>query len=171
MTADFLLVQKIRNGNNQAGNQLVEKYYSSIYQYCYLHTHNQEYAEDMVQETFVRFFGALISGAEVRKTKNYLYSIAGNIIKNDYKKKKEIVTDQLPDIKDENLKGIEIRIDIERALEQLPEEIKEIAILFFFQGLKQKEIADLLNIKLSLVKYRVSKAKELLAKQLEVGRS
>lgn len=52
MIADFLLVQKIRNGDNQAGNQLVEKYYSSIYQYCYLHTHNQEYAEDMVQETF-----------------------------------------------------------------------------------------------------------------------
>lgn len=39
MTTDFLLVQKIRNGNNQ------------------------EYAEDIVQETFVRFFGALMSGA------------------------------------------------------------------------------------------------------------
>lgn len=78
------------------------------------------------------------------------------------------MTDQLPDIEDENPKNIEIRIDIERALEQLPEGIKEIVILFFFQGLKQKEIADLLNIKLSLVKYRVSKAKELLAKQLEV---
>ena len=76
------------------------------------------------------------------------------------------MTDQLPDIEDENPKNIEIRIDIERALEQLPEEIKEIVILFFFQELKQKEIADLLNIKLSLVKYRVSKAKELLAKQL-----
>lgn len=97
-----------------------------------------------------------------------MYNIAGNIIKNNYKKKKEIMTDQLPDIEDENPKNIEIRIDIERALEQLPEEIKEIVILFFFQGLKQKEIADLLNIKLSLVKYRVSKAKELLAKQLEV---
>ena len=78
------------------------------------------------------------------------------------------MTDRLPDIEDENPKNIEIRIDIERALEQLPEEIKEIVILYFFQGLKQKEIADLLNIKLSLVKYRVSKAKELLAKQLEV---
>ena len=78
------------------------------------------------------------------------------------------MTDQLPDIEDENPKNIEIRIDIERALEQLPEEIEEIVILFFFQELKQKEIADLLNIKLSLVKYRVSKAKELLAKQLEV---
>ena len=83
MIADFLLVQKIRNGDNQAGNQLVEKYYSSIYQYCYLHTHNQEYAEDMVQETFERFFGALISGAEIKKAKSYLYNIAGNIIKNN----------------------------------------------------------------------------------------
>ena len=87
MTTDFLLVQKIRNGDNQAGNQLVEKYYSSMYQYCFLHTHNQEYAEDMVQETFVRFFGALMNGAEIGKAKSYLYSIAGNIIKNYYKKK------------------------------------------------------------------------------------
>ena len=142
MTSDFLLLQKIRNGNNHAGNQFVEKYYSFIYQYCFLHIHNQECAEDMVQETFVRFFGALMSGAEIGKAKSYLYSIAGNIIKNYYKKKKDL----------------------------LPEEIKETAILFFFQGLKQKEISDLLHIKLSLVKYRVSKAKELLSKQLEEGR-
>ena len=170
MTTDFLLVKKIRNGDNQAGNQLVEKYYSSIYQYCFLHTHNQEYAEDIVQETFVRFFGVLMSGAEIGKAKSYLYSIAGNIIKNYYKKKKEILLDQLPDIEKDNLTEIEIRLDIERALDLLPEEIKETAILFFFQGLKQKEISDLLHIKLSLVKYRVSKAKKLLTKQLEVGR-
>ena len=170
MAADFLLVQKIRNGDTQAGNQLVEKYYSSIYRYCFLHTRDQEYAEDMVQETFVRFFGALMSGGEIGKAKSYLYSIAGNIIRNDYKKKKEILTDQLPDIEEEHLEDIEIRLDIERALDQLPKEIKEAAILFFFQGLKQKEISDLLHIKLSLVKYRVAKAKELLSKQLEVGR-
>ena len=149
MTSDFLLLQKIRNGNNHAGNQFVEKYYSFIYQYCFLHIHNQECAEDMVQETFVRFFGALMSGAEIGKAKSYLYSIAGNIIKNYYKKKKEILLDQLPDIEKDNLTEIE---------------------MFFFQGLKQKEISDLLHIKLSLVKYRVSKAKELLSKQLEEGR-
>jgi RNA polymerase sigma factor (sigma-70 family) len=78
--------------------------------------------------------------------------------------------DQLPDIEKDNLTEIEIRLDVERALDLLPEEIKETAILFFFQGLKQKEISDLLHIKLSLVKYRVSKAKELLSKQLEEGR-
>lgn len=95
--------------------------------------------KDMVQETFVRFFGALMSGAEIGKAKSYLYSIAGNIIKNYYKKKKEILLDQLPDIEKDNLTEIEIRLDVERALDLLPEEIKETAILFFFQGLKQKK--------------------------------
>lgn len=35
MTSDFFLVQKIRNGDELAGNQFVEKYYSLIYQYCF----------------------------------------------------------------------------------------------------------------------------------------
>ena len=170
MTSDFFLVQKIRNGDELAGNQFVEKYYFLIYQYCFLHIRNKECAEDMTQETFVRFYEAILKDANIRKIKNYLYSIAGNILKNYYKKKKEILVDQLPETEKDNLTELEIRLDIERALDQLPEEIKEITILFFFQGLKQKEIAALLHIKLSLVKYRISKAKELLLKQLEVGR-
>ena len=57
--------------------------------------------------------------------------------------------EQLPDIAQNRLTEIDIRLDIEQAVDRLPEEIKETAILFFFQELKQKEIADLLNIKLS----------------------
>lgn len=64
------------------------------------------------------------------------------------------------------MKGVEIRLDIEKVVQYLPDEIKDTAILFFFQGLKQKEIAQILDIKLSLVKYRVSKAKKLLAEYL-----
>ena len=89
MTSDFLLLQKIRNGNNHAGNQFVEKYYSFIYQYCFLHIHNQECAEDMVQETFVRFFGALMSGAEIGKAKSYLYSIVEISLKTTIKKRRK----------------------------------------------------------------------------------
>lgn len=79
------------------------------------------------------------------------------------------MTDKFPETIEDDINNLEIRMDIEKAIDQLPEEIKEITILFFFQGLKQKEISELLNIKLSLVKYRVAKAKELLLKQLEVG--
>lgn len=56
MTSDFLLLQKIRNGNNHAGNQFVEKYYSFIYQYCFLHIHNQECAEGYGTRNFCEVF-------------------------------------------------------------------------------------------------------------------
>ena len=98
-----------------------------------------------------------------------LYRVAGNTVKNYYRKKKELLLEKLPDTVENNAADIEVRLDIERAVACLPDEIREITILFFFQGLKQKDISDLLGIKLSLVKYRVSKAKELLSKELEVG--
>ena len=157
MISDFLLIQKIRNGDNRAGNELVKKYYPLIYQYCFLHIHDRDCAEDMTQETFVRFFEAVMNRTDIAKVKSYLYRVAGNTVKNYYRKKKELLLEKLPDTVENNAADIEVRLDIERAVARLPDEIREITILFFFQGL------DLLGIKLSLVKYRVSKAKELLS--------
>lgn len=169
MISDFLLIQKIRNGDNRAGNEFVKKYYPLIYQYCFLHIHDRDCAEDMTQETFVRFFEAVMNRTDIAKVKSYLYRVAGNTVKNYYRKKKELLLEKLPDTVENNAADIEVRLDIERAVARLPDEIREITILFFFQGLKQKDISDLLGIKLLLVKYRVSKAKELLSKELEVG--
>lgn len=169
MISDFLLIQKIRNGDNRAGNEFVKKYYPLIYQYCFLHIHDRDCAEDMTQETFVRFFEAVMNRTDIAKVKSYLYRVAGNTVKNYYRKKKELLLEKLPDTEENNAADIEVRLDIERAVARLPDEIREITILFFFQGLKQKDISDLLGIKLSLVKYRVSKAKELLSEELEVG--
>ena len=164
MISDFLLIQKIRNGDNRAGNEFVKKYYPLIYQYCFLHIHDRDCAEDMTQETFVRFFEAVMNRTDIAKVKSYLYRVAGNTVKNYYRKKKELLLEKLPDTVENNAADIEVRLDIERAVACLPDEIREITILFFFQGLKQKDISDLLGIKLSLVKYRVSKAKELLSR-------
>lgn len=169
MISDFLLIQKIRNGDNRAGNEFVKKYYPLIYQYCFLHIHDRDCAEDMTQETFARFFEAVMNRTDIAKVKSYLYRVAGNTVKNYYRKKKELLLEKLPDTVENNAADIEVRLDIERAVACLPDEIREITILFFFQGLKQKDISDLLGIKLSLVKYRVSKAKELLSEELEVG--
>mgnify|MGYP000782902901 CR=1 FL=1 len=104
----------------------------------------------------------------IYKIKNYLYCIAGNTIKNYYKKRKDVLMDELPEIEDYCIENVDIRMDIEQAVDCLPNEIKEVAILFFFQDLKQREIAELLNIKLSLVKYRIGRAKQILSENLEV---
>lgn len=165
---DFLLVKKVKNGDEQAGEQLIRKYYAAIYQYCFLHLCDRDLAEDMAQETFTRFFEALQTYTDYGKLKNYLYRIAGNIIKNYYKKKKELLVEEMSEIPGSDMRDAEIRMDIEQAIDRLPKELKEITILFFFQDLKQKDIAKLLDINLSLVKYRISRAKKLLSEYLEV---
>ena len=61
-------------------------------------------------------------------------------------------------------------MEIYEALDKLPEEIREVVMFFvLFQEISQKEIARMMGIKLSLVKYRVSRAKKLLAKYLGEG--
>ncbi|MDE6853259.1 MAG: RNA polymerase sigma factor [Lachnospiraceae bacterium] len=163
MDMDFLLIQNMKHGDSQAGERFIKKYYSAIYQYCFLHIHNQHDAEDMTQETFTRFFASLHTFQNCGKTKNYLYCIAGNVIKNHYKKRKDVLMDEIPEIPDDPLEDIEIRLDVEQAIDHLPNELKEITILYFFQNVKQREIAELLNIKLSLVKYRIKQAKKILS--------
>lgn len=170
---DFLLVHRARAGDEDACEKLVKKYYLGIYQYCLLHICDAYDAQDLTQEVFTSFFNSLYRYREYGKIKNYLYIIASNTVKNYYKKKKDIPLEELPETEnmDKEVEAAGIRLDMERAVQKLPEEIREVAILFFFQELKQREIARLLHISLSLVKYRIGKAKELLKKELEVGRN
>ena len=168
---DSLLVHLARAGDEDACEKLVKKYYSSIYQYCLLHINDPYEAEDLTQEVFTRFFSNLYRYKEYGKVKNYLYTIAGNSVKNYYKKKKDIPSEELlksEDCSKNHVEELGVRLTIEQAVRKLPEEIRETAVLYFFQELKQREIAELLHIKLSLVKYRIGRAKELLMKELEV---
>ena len=54
---------------------------------------------------------------------------------------------------------VNTRLDMENALAGLSQESRDILILYFFQERKQREIAEILNIGLPLVKYRLKQAK------------
>ena len=60
------------------------------------------------------------------------------------------------------IESLDLRVDVHWALEQLPPELLEVTILYFFQELKQKEISRILGVGLPLVKYRIRRAKDLL---------
>ena len=68
----------------------------------------------------------------------------------------------MPETGEDQIEQVQDRLLIEEALNKLPEELKEIVVLYYFQGLKLREISDLIHIKLPLVKYRIKRAKELL---------
>ena len=163
MDADFILLHRMRNGDDQAIEDFVRKYYPMILRYCHLHIQDTCYAEDLTQETFARFFRTLNQYQHYGKVANYLYVIAGNLCRDHHKKPGEILMEELSEQPVYQIESLDLRLDIHRALEQLPPDLREVTILYFFQELKQKEIARILGIGLPLVKYRIRRAKELLA--------
>ena len=162
MDADFLLLHRMRNGETQAIEDFVRKYYPRVLRYCQLHIQDLGYAEDLTQETFARFFRTLHQYQHYGKAANYLYVIAGNLCRDHHKRPVEILMEELPEQLVYQMETLDLRLDIHRALEQLPPELREVTILYFFQELKQKEISKILGIGLPLVKYRIRRAKELL---------
>lgn len=161
MDADFLLVQKMRMGDEKAIETFVEKYYPQMQRYCQLHIDDDGYAEDMTQETFVRFFRTLTQYQHYGKAVNYLYAIAANVCHDYYRKTREIPIKEIPERYQPQTGNLEQKIEVQMALESLPEEIREVAVLFFLQERKQKDIARILGVGVPLVKYRIRKAREL----------
>ena len=169
MDRDFLLVQKMRMGDEKASEIFVEKYYPRILSYCQVHIGDHGYAEDMTQETFERFFRSLKQYRHYGKAANYLYVIAANTCHDYHRKHKEIVTETMPEQADMRADKAEERLDVQMAFKRLPEEVLEVAVLYFLQEQKQKDIAVMLGIGLPLVKYRIRRARELLAGYLGDG--
>lgn len=181
MYSDFLLIRKMKQGDNAALDVFVRRYYQEILIYCHCHCFDKAYAEDLTQETFVRFFTKLSDYHYKGKTLNYLYTIAGNLCKDYLKKVKEMPVEAMELMNEENREEYQMedalnRIFIQQALGQLPNELYEVLTLYHFQGLKLTEISEILQIGLPLVKYRLKQARkkleELLGKEeiYELGR-
>lgn len=171
MSADFLMIRKMKQGDEDAFDLFVRKYYGDILSYCRYHCPDQNYAEDLTQETFARFFAKLSDYRHTGKAKNYLYTIAGNLCRDYFKKIREnpledgelsrqLEAEAPPDEETAD------RLLIEQALASLQEEFREVVILYYFQELKLTEIADTLRIGLPLVKYRLKQAKIQLKKYI-----
>ncbi len=99
MNSDFVLIMKMKRGDEAALERFVRKYYQIILNYCNYHCFDGSYAEDLTQETFARFFEKLSDYRCMGKTLNYLYTIAGNLCRDYYKKKKESLLEDEQKIK------------------------------------------------------------------------
>ena len=166
MERDALLLRRVKSGDEDAIEDFVRKYYPLILRYCCFHAPERETAEDITQETFARFFRTLPQYQHYGKAANYLYVIAGNLCRDCYRRRTECSLEEAEGSPAGGMETADVRLDVQRALAALPPELREISILCFYQGLKQREIAAVLGIGLPLVKYRIRRAKELLQQML-----
>ncbi len=180
MNPDFLLIRRMKDGDDEAIEEFVRKYYPAVLRYCLLRIDDAGDALDAVQETFERFFRNFARYRHYGKAANYLYVIAGNICRDYYRNRREMAAGDAEDVMQETSARIsspgadfridsdtDLRMDLRRAFAALSPELREAAILFFCQELKQREIAKILGIGLPLVKYRIRKAREQLQEMLK----
>lgn len=169
MIEEYLL-RRAQDGDKEALDRLIRKYYDQIYAYCYHKTNDRGAAEDICQDTFVSMLEHMGDYRHYNKFLNFLYVIAGNKCKDYFKKKKPVY---MEDVAEETLREVqgtdtaEEQILMKELVNTLPSELREVIILRFYQDLKYQDIARILQISSSLVKYRVKKAISYLQAEME----
>ena len=107
----------------------LEIQYDRIYRYCYFRLHNAQIAEDITQETFLRFFNKDLSLDSSRELP-YLYTIARNLCIEEYRKaSKETVCEVIEQpIYDPSNDWVD-SISMKSIIEKLPKDEQEILLL------------------------------------------
>ncbi len=163
---------------------LALKHMDSLFNFAMILTRDKEYAEDLVQDTCLRalrFYHKYENGTNY---KAWLFMVMRNIFINDYHKRaKEISLSEL-DTNDEREaayeplngalfsfdtilgKGI-FAVDIENALNELPQHLKAVVVLKDVEGLDYKEISRVLDCPVGTVMSRLWRSRNLLKKWLK----
>lgn len=141
--------------------KIIRKYYDEIFRYCFHHVDSRTIAEDLCQDTFVSFIEHYGEYHPMGKTRNYLYTIAGNKCRDYYKKKRPLCVENIPE--QETVQRMEEALLMKQMVMSLPEECREAVVLRYFQDMRYSDIAAVLGISLSLAKYRVKRGLELLS--------
>lgn len=149
----------------------LEEQYNKLLKYCYAKVKNREQAEDIVQETFLRFW-QVNSYRSMEKEKAYLYTIARNLCTDYFRRKKEelpgneLFFEEIPD--ESSLENrVTDRDMVERAMARLEQQDREIVLLRFVSELPVTTVAKILGISRFTVHRRLKAAKEKLKKEME----
>lgn len=129
-------------------------------------TNNDTEADDILQEVFIRVHQHLCCLPQPEKLEPWLYQITRNLIIDHYRKRKEQieVPEDLPaepDLPDVD-PGTELAASLHEMIDQLPEPYRQALVMSEYQGIPQKEMAELLGLSFSGAKSRVQRARDKL---------
>ncbi len=153
---DKELIRKVHDGNKEALNDIINKYYDEIYRFCLYLTGQEADSYDITQDVFLRFI-KYVDSYEYRNLKGYLLIIARNLCRDYFHHKKDV--SNIEDIislgsEDHRLGTLEERMLLWNALRQIPVSQREIIILRIYEELRFHEIAQILGCNLSTAKSR-----------------
>jgi RNA polymerase sigma-70 factor (ECF subfamily) len=140
-----------------------------IYRYAYFLCKNQDLAEDLVQETFIRAWRFLGSLRDERKAKSWLFTTLRREFARQFERYQprfdDVDPDQLPGERSSQWEVLVVR----RAMLDLPLKYREPIVLQVVGGYSGDEIANMLGVPRATVNTRLFRARQRLRKIFEGG--
>lgn len=173
---DETLVLLTLSGEQKAYEVLVTRHQSSVIAVANSVVKNQFMAEDSAQDAFVTAWMKLNKLGEPSKFGSWVRKIAKNCALNTVRRYRGIVPlDQLENYQMTDLQGInpeeeyvakEENSEVQNSLERLPEKVKRIIQLYYFEGLSILEIASKMSISEGTVKWQLNDGRKRMRKEL-----
>ena len=151
-------------------DRLVEQYQTAVLRVCYLYLCDRSQAEDAVQETFLKVYRNLESFRGESSEKTWIMKIAVRVCYDMnhsgwYRLINRRVT---PEMLPEASVPFEEKDDaLTRAVIRLPIRLREVILLYYYQGLKVNEVAEALGISQPSVSQRLKRGRDRLKDALE----
>lgn len=153
-----------------------DAYADTVFRLCYSKTGNREEARDLTQEAFVRVWQRLQKEEPaIENLKAFLFTVARNLIKDYYKKKKPVLERDLPEgilgqVPERPVAfgmGVEYELAI-KALARLPNVYREAVTLHLIEGFSVQEVAAMLDERPNTISVRIKRALAKLRAQLNI---
>jgi RNA polymerase sigma-70 factor (ECF subfamily) len=170
------LMSYFQAGTVEAFDILVDRYKDPLSHYIYRFLNDPKEGEDLLQETFLRVYRNRHSYRRIAKFSTWLYTIAGNLARSEYRKRKrrrvyslnstnrddEEYEMEIPDetyLPDTHAESTIQDHYIQEALSQIPEDFREVVVLRDVQQLTYEEIADITGLPMGTVKSRINRGR------------
>ncbi len=179
---DHELVTNFVAGDKSAIEVLINRHKNRVYTYIMLIVKNQEVAEDIFQDTFIKVVKSLELGKYQEKGifQSWVVRIAHNLIIDFFRKEKHMQMTSSdgdsnilnsPKLSEDNVEDQMIRTqtecDVRKLIEELPEEQREVVLLRHYGDLSFKEIAEITNVSINTALGRMRYALINLRKLIE----
>ena len=182
---DLILVQALMLGKDHALNALMDRHREGLFCFVLRHVHNEADALELAMETFVRAYFNIDKFRPAAKFATWLYHIALNLCRDHvrsraYQYSLQTVSFDAPAQQggdpslllapegrpDQKADRVEELSALEKAIGELPEDLKNAFILNALEDRPQAETAELLGISLKAVEMRVYRARKLLLEKM-----
>lgn len=146
------------SGKGRGNDPALEEHYDKIYRYCFFKLGQREIAEDITQETFLRFFNNK-AYRNIDKQLPYLYTIARHLCIDEFRRKKPVSLEEEERIEDTAAQERMFNsVSVKLALAKLEEEERELILLRYVNEVPVAVICKMFGLSRYAVYRKTTKA-------------